>query len=75
MQRYPPPPPFKYEPFAQYAIGMVDLPEGLRVLGIITSHDVDIGSEVEITVGKLWEDDDKQYVTWMWQPVKAGRHA
>lgn len=76
IQRYPPPSPFKYEPFAPYSIAMVDLPEGIRVLGILsTTESVQIGSEVEMIVGKLWEDQENEYITWMWKPVTTRRRS
>jgi len=64
-QIYSPPPPFKREPWTPYSIMMVDFPEGIRVLGM--SEDIEkvkIGAEVETTVGKLYEDQDAEYVTW-----------
>lgn len=70
VQRYPPPAPFKYEPFEPFAIGMVDLSEGIRVYGIITTtENLWIGMEVEMVVGKLYEDEQNEYLTWMWKPV------
>jgi len=69
-QIYLPPPPFKRDPFEPYAIGMVDFPEGLRVLGAITRmENLKIGMEVETTVGKLYEDEENEYLTWMWKPI------
>jgi uncharacterized OB-fold protein len=70
VQIYAPPAPFKKEPFEPYGIGMIDTEEGLRVLGILTATDnVRIGMPVEMTVGKLYEDDENEYITWMWKPV------
>ncbi len=69
-QIYAPPAPFKKEPFEPYGIAMVDTSEGLRVLGILTTTDnVKLGGKVELTAGKLYEDDENEYVTWMWKPV------
>lgn len=70
IQRYQPPLPFRYEPFEPYALGMVDFPEGIRIWGIITKmENLEIGTEVETTVGKLYEDEENEYITWMWNPV------
>ena len=72
IQQYAPPAPFRKEPlpFQPYAIGMVDTEEGLRVLGILTSNDnLKIGMTLEMTTGKLYEDAEKEYITWMWKPV------
>ena len=69
-QIYPPPEPFRYEPFKPYALGIVDFPEGLRVWGIITRmEDLKLGMTVETTVGKLYEDEENEYITWMWKPI------
>lgn len=69
-QIYSPPPPFKKEPFEPYAIGMVDFPEGIRVIGMVTRmENLKIGMEVETAVGKLYEDEENEYLTWMWKPI------
>lgn len=69
-QIYAPPAPFKKEPFEPYGIAMVDTEEGLRVLGILTSNDnLKLGMKVEMTTGKLYEDEENEYITWMWKPV------
>ncbi len=70
FQRYQPPLPFRYEPFEPYALGMVNFPEGIRIWGIITRiENLRIGMEVETTVGKLYEDEENEYITWMWKPT------
>ena len=70
-QIYQPPEPFRMDPFSPYGIGMVDFPEGLRIYGIITTmENLKIGMEMETTVGKLYEDDENEYITWMWKPVE-----
>jgi uncharacterized OB-fold protein len=70
FQVYQPPEPFRLEPFKPYAIGMVDFPEKIRILGMITRlDDLKIGMEVETTVGTLYEDDENEYITWMWKPI------
>jgi uncharacterized OB-fold protein len=57
LQNYPPPPPTVYqEPFDPYAVGIVDLPNGLRVLGRIVAEDpmaVEVGAEMELVVAPL----------------------
>ncbi len=69
-QLYQPPAPFRMEPFKPYAIGMVDFPEGIRMWGIITRmENLKIGMKVETTVGTLYEDEGKEYLTWMWNPI------
>ncbi len=57
VQYYPPPPPAKYdEPFEPYALGLIDLPEGLRVLSKVTADDIEaieVGGEVLLVIEKL----------------------
>ena len=70
QQVYPPPAPFKMEPFQPFAIGMVDFPEGVRILGMLTrTNDLRIGMKVKTSAGKLYEDEENEYLTWMWEPV------
>ena len=69
IQVYPTPPPFKYEK-DKFAVGIVDFPEGLRVWGILTRmENLKIGMKVETTLGRLYEDDQNEYLTWMWKPI------
>jgi uncharacterized OB-fold protein len=69
-QIYSPPPPFRKEPFEPYGIAMVDFPEGLRMIGMVTrAENLTIGMEVEMTVGRLYEDEENEYLTWMWDPI------
>ncbi len=75
VQYYPPPAPVKYdEPFQPFAIGVVDLPEGLRVLGRIAIDDLEkvkVGMEVELIVDRLCGDKDGNEVTsWKFKPVE-----
>ena len=69
-QHYPAPAPFRYEPVRPYGIAMVDLPEGIRVLGMLTTtENVRLESEVEMTVARLYEDEENEYITWMFRPI------
>ena len=73
IQYYPPPPPFKApEPFVPFGIGLIELPEKIRVLGMLTESDPDklkIGMEVELVLEKLYEDNGKEVITWKFRPV------
>jgi len=69
VQAYPIPEPFKMEPFAPFPLGMLDFPEGLRILGMLTTDQVKIGQDMEMTTRKLYEDDKNEYITWAWKPV------
>ena len=69
----PPAPVITEEPYQPYAMGMVDLDGGLRVMGRIDVDDpmaVEVGAKVELVVGKLGCDDEgNEIVTWMFRPV------
>ncbi len=67
VQVYPPPPPAKYdEPFEPYALGLVDMTEGLRVLAKVSTDDltsVKVGAEVELVIEKLYTNPEGNEVT------------
>ena len=74
IQNYPPPLPARYEePYTPYALGMVDMPEGLRVLGRISTDDpegVQVGSEVELVLERLYLDENgNEVITWKFRPI------
>ena len=73
IQYYPPPEPFKMEPTEPYAIGLVELPEGVRVAGQMTGcefADIKIGMDLEVVAGRLYEDEDgNEVVTWKFKPI------
>ena len=73
IQYYLPPPPFKTsEPFVPYGIGLVELPEKIMVLGILTESDpgkLKIGMGVELILEKLYEENGKEVVTWKFRPI------
>ena len=56
-QYYEPPPPYKGpSPFVPYGIAMVELPEGLNVVGIMTGcsrEDLKMGMDVELEHGTV----------------------
>ncbi|MGH9013522.1 MAG: Zn-ribbon domain-containing OB-fold protein [Acidimicrobiia bacterium] len=72
---YPPPSPYVApEPFEPYTIVAVELPdERMVVLGqLAEGADPDrlqVGAEVELVLGTLYEDDEHEYVVWKWRPV------
>ena len=74
IQNYPPPAPARYEePYTPYALGMVDMPEGLRVLGRISTDDpesVQVGAEVELVLERLYLDENgNEVITWKFRPT------
>jgi uncharacterized OB-fold protein len=75
-QHYCPPQPFPYkskEEYAPFAIGIVEFPEGIRVAGMLTTTgSLEIGTEYEMIVDKLDEDEENEYLTWKFRPTKHG---
>ena len=72
---YQPPAPYMSpDPFVPYTVVAVELiEEQMVVLGPL-APDADpstlsVGTEVEVTLGTLYEDDDHEYVIWQWKPV------
>lgn len=72
---YQPPAPYMSpDPFVPYTVVAVELiDEQMVVLGPL-APDADpstlsVGTEVEVTLGTLYEDDDHEYVIWQWKPV------
>ena len=75
VQHYPPPEPAKYDdPFVPYALGLIDLDDGLRVLARIAVDDPEslrVGSPVELIVDRLYTDPDgNEVTTWKFRPVQ-----
>jgi uncharacterized OB-fold protein len=74
IQNYPPPPPARYEePYTPYALGMVDMPEGLRVVARISTdapESVRVGAEVELVLERLCLDENgNEVITWKFRPI------
>lgn len=74
IQSYPPPAPARFdEPYEPYAVGVVDLDDGLRVVGRMDVDDpstLTVGATVELVVGALChEADGAALVSWMFRPV------
>jgi len=74
IHRYSLPEPFSYHK-APYAIGAVELPEGIIVLGRLAFSDekaLRIGMKVRLKVDKLYENGDTTYLTYFFEPVGGG---
>jgi uncharacterized OB-fold protein len=72
---YPPPAPYVApDPFVPYTVVAAELPEEqLVVLGQLAEDDdpgdLHVGTEVELVLGTLYEDDDAEHVVWKWKVV------
>lgn len=75
VQHYPPPPPVKYdEPFEPYAIGLVDLPDGIRLLARMSTARIEElrpGMPVELVLERLCSDPQSghEIITWKFRPA------
>lgn len=73
VQAYRPPPLFAMEPWAPYAIGLIDLPEGVRVMGMLTGSTLEelrIGAEMELRLEPLRHDaEGRAVLTYKFAPV------
>jgi uncharacterized OB-fold protein len=72
---YPPPAPYvAADPFVPYTVAAVELAEEHMVVLGQLADGVDpgtlhAGTEVKLTLGTLFEDDDTVHVVWKWSPV------
>lgn len=71
---YPPPPPFvPSDPYEPIPIVEVEIPEGLKIIGMMegcSPDDVKTGMEVELIVGRLYTDKDGiDVISWKFKPV------
>ncbi|MCP5041230.1 MAG: DNA-binding protein [bacterium] len=74
VQTYAPPPPVvSNDPFVPFVAAMVDLDEGLRVLGRIVTDDpgsVGVGDEVQLVIAPLGKDaDGNEVISWQFEPL------
>lgn len=71
IQRYQPPALFRIDNWAPYAIGLVDLGEGVEVMGMLSGFDLDaivIGTPVRLVTNALYTDDARGAVeTYMFE--------
>ncbi len=76
---YQPPAPFvpTTDPYQPFAIAAVELErEKMVVLGQvvpgIAARALEVGQEMELVLGTLYEDETSEYVVWKWRPVHVG---
>ena len=74
VMRYPPVPPFRSDREPPYPVGVVELPEGIRVLGLLTGcepEELEAGMDMKMVIDALYRDEDGQPVlTWKFKPVR-----
>ena len=74
---YQPPEPYvAADPFEPYTVAAVELArERMVVMGQlapgIDATTLQVGQEMELVLGTLYEDEDNEYVIWKWQPASA----
>ena len=72
VQIYRPPALFRMEPWQPYAIGMVELAQGLRVMGMLTGCPlgaIQIGMALELTTEPLYRDEqNRDVLTYKFRP-------
>lgn len=75
IQRYRPPALFRMDDWEPYALGLVELPEGIRVMGMLSGVDLDniqIGEEMSLVSEPLFTDPQRGVVvTYKFAPVRA----
>ena len=75
VQRYRPPPLFRVDDWSPYALGLVDLGEGLRVMGMLTGiapDAIEIGMPVRLVVEPLYADaEGRAVITYKFAPGDA----
>lgn len=64
---FPPPPPHRYDkPFVPYAIGVVDLDSGLRVVGQMTDavEAMRVGARVRLVIEPVHHEEGRAFTSW-----------
>ncbi len=72
--QYQPPPPYipRTDPYEPFAIAAVELAEEKvvilgQVAGGITVEELEVGRGMVMDVAPLYEDDEHEYLTWVWR--------
>ena len=72
VQAYRPPPLFQVDDWEPYAIGLVEVPEGLRVLALLTGCPVEelaVDLPLELVLHPLSERDGRRTTTYAYAPA------
>lgn len=79
VQQYQPPPLFRMAPWEPYAIGLVEVDEGLKVIAMLTGMDLDdlrIGTAVRLVAEPLYVDEaGRSVLTYKYAPTDGGTPA
>ena len=72
----PPEPAISKDPFEPYTVAAVELnDERMVVLGQladgVSADDIEVGMEMQLVLGTLYEDDEHEYTVWKWRPRGA----
>ena len=70
----PPEPAISKDPFEPYTVAAVELnDERMVVLGQladgVSPDDIEVGMEMQLVLGTLYEDDEHEYMVWKWKPA------
>lgn len=74
---YAPPEPYMApDPFVPYTVCAVELEaEQMVVLGALATgadpEQLEVGMDMELVLGPLYEDDEHEYVVWQWAPLRS----
>ena len=63
-------PSMHFEP--PYAIGYINMPEGVRVfapLKMLKDKPFSVGMDMEVVIETLWQEDDKEVIGYRFRPV------
>jgi uncharacterized protein len=75
-QCYQPPALFRMDNWAPYSLGLVELPEGLRVMGMVCGaapEPQNIGQAVRLSIETLYHDEQgREVTTCAWRMVNEG---
>ncbi|SMB22750.1 conserved protein of unknown function [Sterolibacterium denitrificans] len=69
---FAPPAPHKHDkPFKPYVIGVIDMENGLRLVGQMVDplEKVSVGAKVELVVDALYHEEDKTFTSWKFKLV------
>lgn len=56
-----------------YTVGIVEFPEGIKIIGLLTERSVDRlvpGMEVKVIIDTAFVENDKEYVTYKFKPAE-----